>query len=193
MPPKGSEQGRRTREDDPGVALVHGFLEVLEPALDIPQRPEDPRALAGRDERGRGHGIEGGELAAGLVRFTRAHERPGEVRAHDQAPFGQLDGAPKRGVLGNVVANQDQPHVPQSALAEQMKRFEQAFEIHHKMGTYLGGVHFELTGENVTECTGGARGMIDADLSRAYKSQVDPRLNYEQSLEMAMLIAKRGG
>ena len=69
---------------------------------------------------------------------------------------------------------------------------EQAFDIHKKLGTYLGGVHFELTGENVTECTGGARGMIEADLSRAYKSQVDPRLNYEQALEMAMLIAKRG-
>jgi 3-deoxy-7-phosphoheptulonate synthase len=70
---------------------------------------------------------------------------------------------------------------------------EQAFDIHKKMGTYLGGVHFELTGDNVTECTGGARGVNEADLTRAYKSQVDPRLNYEQSLEMAMLIAKRVG
>jgi 3-deoxy-7-phosphoheptulonate synthase len=68
---------------------------------------------------------------------------------------------------------------------------EQAFEIHQKLGTYLGGVHFELTGENVTECTGGARGLNDADLTRAYKSQVDPRLNYEQALEMAMRIARR--
>ena len=70
---------------------------------------------------------------------------------------------------------------------------EQAFEIHQKMGTYLGGVHFELTGENVTECTGGARNVSEADLSRAYKSQVDPRLNYEQALELAMLIARRAG
>jgi len=68
---------------------------------------------------------------------------------------------------------------------------EQAFEIHQRAGTYLGGVHIELTGENVTECTGGARGLADADLSRDYQSQVDPRLNYEQALEMAMLIARR--
>jgi len=66
---------------------------------------------------------------------------------------------------------------------------EAAFRIHESMGSLLGGVHFELTGENVTECTGGARGLTDADLSRAYKSQVDPRLNAEQALELAMRIA----
>jgi 3-deoxy-7-phosphoheptulonate synthase len=70
---------------------------------------------------------------------------------------------------------------------------EQAFEIHRMEGTVLAGVHVELTGENVTECTGGARGLTDDDLSRAYRSQVDPRLNYEQALELAMLIARRAG
>ena len=64
-----------------------------------------------------------------------------------------------------------------------------AFRIHSELGSYLGGVHFELTGEDVTECTGGARGLADADLARAYRSQVDPRLNYEQALELAMRIA----
>lgn len=72
-----------------------------------------------------------------------------------------------------------------------LAELEQAFEIHDAAGTHLGGVHFELTGEDVTECTGGARGLADADLGRAYRSQVDPRLNYEQALEMAMLIARR--
>jgi 3-deoxy-7-phosphoheptulonate synthase len=57
----------------------------------------------------------------------------------------------------------------------------------------LGGVHIELTGEDVTECVGGARGLTEADLARAYKSQVDPRLNAEQALELAMLIARRAG
>jgi 3-deoxy-7-phosphoheptulonate synthase len=71
------------------------------------------------------------------------------------------------------------------------KELELAFDIHRDQGTYLGGVHIELTGENVTECTGGARGLSDSDLVRAYKSTVDPRLNYEQSLELAMLIAER--
>ena len=57
----------------------------------------------------------------------------------------------------------------------------------------LGGVHIELTGEDVTECIGGARGLAEADLMRAYRSQVDPRLNAEQALELAMLIARRAG
>jgi 3-deoxy-7-phosphoheptulonate synthase len=63
------------------------------------------------------------------------------------------------------------------------------FDVHREAGSRLGGVHFELTGEDVTECTGGARGLTDADLARAYKSQVDPRLNHEQALELAMRIA----
>ncbi len=67
----------------------------------------------------------------------------------------------------------------------------QAFEIHAACGSRLGGVHIELTGENVTECLGGARGLTEADLGRAYKSEVDPRLNCEQALEMAMLIARK--
>jgi 3-deoxy-7-phosphoheptulonate synthase len=66
---------------------------------------------------------------------------------------------------------------------------ESAFRIHRELGSYLGGVHFELTGEDVTECTGGARGLADGDLARAYRTQVDPRLNYEQALELAMRIA----
>ncbi len=70
-----------------------------------------------------------------------------------------------------------------------LKEVELAFEIHREAGSYLGGAHVELTGDDVTECTGGARGLTDADLARAYRSQVDPRLNYEQALELAMRIA----
>jgi 3-deoxy-7-phosphoheptulonate synthase len=55
----------------------------------------------------------------------------------------------------------------------------------------LGGVHIELTGDDVTECIGGARGLNEADLARAYTSLVDPRLNAEQAMELAMLIARR--
>jgi 3-deoxy-7-phosphoheptulonate synthase len=65
----------------------------------------------------------------------------------------------------------------------------QAFDIHQACGSRLGGVHIELTGENVTECTGGARGLSEADLSQAYETELDPRLNYEQALEIAMLVA----
>ncbi|MGA1373104.1 MAG: 3-deoxy-7-phosphoheptulonate synthase, partial [Pseudomonadales bacterium] len=72
-----------------------------------------------------------------------------------------------------------------------LHELESAAEIHRAMNSHLGGVHVELTGENVTECTGGARGLSDVDLQRAYKSTVDPRLNYEQSLELALRLAGR--
>lgn len=72
-----------------------------------------------------------------------------------------------------------------------LREIELAFQIHRDMGSVLGGVHIEVTGEDVTECTGGARGLSDADLQRAYRSTVDPRLNYEQALELALLIAER--
>lgn len=70
---------------------------------------------------------------------------------------------------------------------------EQSFAIHKACGSRLGGVHLELTGEDVTECTGGARNLSHADLERAYRSTVDPRLNYEQALELAMKMARVAG
>ena len=70
---------------------------------------------------------------------------------------------------------------------------DQSFDLHAAAGTRLGGVHLELTGENVTECLGGARELTEADLERAYRSTVDPRMNYEQSLEIAMLIVRKRG
>ena len=64
------------------------------------------------------------------------------------------------------------------------------FETHWSEGTIPGGVHFELTGENVTECTGGARHIVDEDLNLNYQTTCDPRLNAEQSLEVAFQIAE---
>jgi 3-deoxy-7-phosphoheptulonate synthase len=72
-----------------------------------------------------------------------------------------------------------------------LKEIELSFDVHHELGSYLGGVHFELTGEDVTECVGGAAGVTESDLDRNYASLCDPRLNYRQSLEMAFRIASR--
>lgn len=72
-----------------------------------------------------------------------------------------------------------------------LSELKQAVLIHQKMNSYLGGVHFELTGDNVTECIGGARNLEAHDLKRAYHSLVDPRLNYEQSLEMALQLSRQ--
>nr|MBV6628738.1 3-deoxy-7-phosphoheptulonate synthase [Oceanococcus sp. HetDA_MAG_MS8] len=65
-----------------------------------------------------------------------------------------------------------------------------SFAIHSDCESHLGGVHLELTGDNVTECIGGARDLQSADLERAYLSRVDPRLNAEQALELALNMVK---
>ncbi|MGH3439852.1 MAG: class II 3-deoxy-7-phosphoheptulonate synthase [Sciscionella sp.] len=64
------------------------------------------------------------------------------------------------------------------------------FEVHRKLGTYPGGIHIELTGEDVTECLGGAQDISDSDLSGRYETACDPRLNTQQSLELAFLVAE---
>ena len=63
------------------------------------------------------------------------------------------------------------------------------FEVHAAEGTYAGGVHLEMTGQNVTECTGGARAITDADLNDRYHTFCDPRLNAEQSIDLSFLLA----
>ncbi len=74
----------------------------------------------------------------------------------------------------------------EDVLAE-IRRF---FRIHRSMGTYAGGVHFEMTGQDVTECTGGAQAISDTDLADRYHTHCDPRLNAKQSLELAFLLAE---
>ena len=64
------------------------------------------------------------------------------------------------------------------------------FAVHEAEGTYAGGVHFEMTGQDVTECTGGAQAITDSSLSLRYHTHCDPRLNGAQSLELAFLIAE---
>lgn len=64
------------------------------------------------------------------------------------------------------------------------------FEVHHALGTHPGGLHIELTGENVTECLGGAQDISDLDLEDRYETACDPRLNTQQSLELAFLVAE---
>ncbi|UJW36228.1 3-deoxy-7-phosphoheptulonate synthase class II [Saccharothrix sp. AJ9571] len=64
------------------------------------------------------------------------------------------------------------------------------FEVHRKLGSYPGGIHIELTGEDVTECLGGAQDISDIDLAGRYETACDPRLNTQQSLELAFLVAE---
>lgn len=70
-----------------------------------------------------------------------------------------------------------------------LSELRQALEIHRAAGSFLGGVHLELTGEAVTECCGGAGGLTEQDLSERYETFCDPRLNEKQALELAFLVA----
>ena len=64
------------------------------------------------------------------------------------------------------------------------------FEVHQSEGTFAGGLHIEMTGQDVTECIGGAQNITDKDLSDRYHTHCDPRLNASQALELAFLISE---
>ena len=70
-----------------------------------------------------------------------------------------------------------------------LREVQQFMAVHRAEGTHAGGVHFEMTGQNVTECTGGVRSISDADLHDRYHTYCDPRLNADQALELSFLLA----
>ena len=72
-----------------------------------------------------------------------------------------------------------------------IREVEGFFNVHNTEGTHPGGVHFELTGQDVTECVGGAQAITEADLSSRYHTHCDPRLNGRQALELAFAFADR--
>ena len=74
-----------------------------------------------------------------------------------------------------------------SDVIDETKKF---FHIHRSLGTWAGGIHVELTGDNVTECVGGAENLSDDDLALRYETMCDPRLNASQSLELAFHVAE---
>ena len=76
---------------------------------------------------------------------------------------------------------------PFNAILDEVRRF---CDVHEAEGTYAGGVHFEMTGQDVTECTGGAQAISDDNLQDRYNTHCDPRLNAKQSLELAFLLAE---
>ena len=75
-------------------------------------------------------------------------------------------------------------------LTAYLREVREFFGVHKAEGTIPGGVHFEMTGQDVTECTGGVRAVTEEDLSARYHTACDPRLNASQSLELAFLVAE---
>ena len=122
--------------------------------------------------------------ALSVSRSTNVDPAPG---APLQAHFHELPIATHSvdlAVLPHVLEFAEKPH-------DILREIDLAFTIHRELGSNLGGVHIELTGEDVTECIGGAAGVREDDLTRNYVSLCDPRLNYQQALEMAFLLARK--
>ena len=129
-------------------------------------------------------------------RLVLIHRCGAERIAHELPPL--IEAVRRTGVPVLWVCDPMHGNTETTGSGYKTRRFEKildelslAFDIHHALGTRLGGVHFELTGDDVTECLGGARGLDESGLERAYRTQVDPRLNYEQALEMAMAIVRK--
>ncbi len=111
------------------------------------------------------------------ARLVRAIQREGRVVVWSCDPM-----------HGNTItSNTGYKTRPFDRILSEVKTF---FSVHAAEGTHAGGVHLEMTGQDVTECLGGARAITDEDLSDRYHTDCDPRLNAEQSIDMAFLIAE---
>jgi 3-deoxy-7-phosphoheptulonate synthase len=113
-----------------------------------------------------------------LPRLIRAVQREGRTVVWSCDPM-----------HGNTItaAGSDYKTRPFDLILREVRDF---FAIHQAEGTHAGGIHVEMTGNNVTECTGGARAVSEADLSSRYHTHCDPRLNADQALELAFLVAE---
>ncbi|WP_438464275.1 class II 3-deoxy-7-phosphoheptulonate synthase [Marinomonas sp. PE14-40] len=116
------------------------------------------------------------KVAEGMPKLIQAVEREGKQVVWSSDPM-----------HGNTVkaSNGYKTRAVDSILRE----VQQFFEVHKAEGSYAGGVHFEMTGQNVTECVGGSFQVTEADLADRYHTHCDPRLNADQSLELAFLIS----
>lgn len=139
-----------------------------------------------------------------LVRFLNPTNIPGRITVITRMGAGRVKGALPALVSalrdakvfvtfscdpmhGNVIKTQD--GIKTRDFASILAELNETQAVHKESGSLLGGVHFELTGENVTECIGGGSGLSEEHLTQNYQTACDPRLNYSQSMEMAYLIS----
>ena len=108
-----------------------------------------------------------------------------------------VDGVTKSGAQVLWVCDPMHGNTFEAATGYKTRRFDDVmdevkgfFEVHKSLGTHPGGIHFELTGDDVTECLGGGEQISETDLATRYESACDPRLNHSQSLELAFLVAE---
>lgn len=118
----------------------------------------------------------------------------GQIR---EALPGVIEAATKAGSAATWICDPMHGNTFESASGFKTRNFDDIvdevrgfFEVHQGLGTVPGGMHVELTGNDVTECLGGAEKILDADLNKRYESVCDPRLNHRQGLELAFLVAE---
>jgi 3-deoxy-7-phosphoheptulonate synthase len=117
------------------------------------------------------------KVAEHLPRLIRAVEREGRKVVWSCDPM-----------HGNTITLNNYKTRPFDRILGEVENF---FSIHHSEGTHPGGIHIEMTGNDVTECTGGARALSAEDLQDRYHTHCDPRLNADQALELAFLLAEK--
>jgi 3-deoxy-7-phosphoheptulonate synthase len=178
--------GERTRALDGGhVAFAASIANPVGVKLGPSTSPEDAVALAER--------LDPDRVAGRLTFITRL----GAQRVRDLLPA-LVEKVRAEGV--NVTWTCDPMHgnTVTSPGGYKTRHFDDVidevrgfFEVHHALGTYPGGVHVELTGDDVTECLGGAHDIVEADLAGGrYETACDPRLNTGQAIELAFLVAE---
>lgn len=177
--------GDRTRQPDHAhVEFCRGIKNPLGlkcgPSLDPEELIQLIDILNPENEAGRltliarfGHDKVGDHLPA----LIRAVEREGKKVVWSCDPM-----------HGNTISMSGYKTRPFDRILTEVDTF---FDVHQSEGTHAGGIHVEMTGKNVTECTGGARALSGDDLSERYHTHCDPRLNAEQALELAFLVAER--
>jgi 3-deoxy-7-phosphoheptulonate synthase len=176
-----------------GASMTPDTLRQLMSKLD-PDRRAGRLTLITRFGAGRA-----GEVLPGLIEVARAEGHPvlwssdpmhgnGTSVMVGLSPQQEAEGHRAKGAAQGV--SRRMREVKTRAFGDILQELQEVAALHRAHGSRLGAVHFELTGEPVTECTGGLEGLDEAGLQRAYRSGCDPRLNRSQSLEMAFLIAR---
>jgi 3-deoxy-7-phosphoheptulonate synthase len=177
--------GDRTRQAEGAhVEFLRGLQNPLGMKVGPTQEPDDllklldilnPRNEAGRITLISRMGAD--KVGAKLPPLVRAVERAGHKVVWLSDPM-----------HGNTISTQSKVKTRNfDSILQEVRSF---FDIHAAEGSWAGGVHVEMTGQDVTECIGGAHRLTEADLSERYETFCDPRLNAEQSLELAFLVAE---
>jgi 3-deoxy-7-phosphoheptulonate synthase len=177
--------GERTRQlDNAHVELLRHIQNPIGVKLGPTTSPDDALALASRLNPGN----EAGRLTF-ITRFGAGKIRDGLPQLVEKVT---AEGVNVAWVCDPMHGNtfEASSGYKTRAFGDVIEEVQGFFDVHHALGTWPGGIHVELTGDDVTECVGGGEELLEADLGGRYESVCDPRLNRVQSLELAFLVAE---